>query len=392
MAGCFLVVTAMEYYYLFSGEKRSEGVMLTVIEIILVQGTAFVINKYRDFRALFVGILSAAYVLAGNITGTVAFILFHNRGISLGVQVLIHIVILLFFIGGSRALFLKQQEQIDKGWGFLCVLPALFYGLTYSLSVWPLNIYKNVEVIPAIFLELMLMILTFVFLVHMLAEREENYEEKNKQEYMQIYAERIPNEIDQLMQKEEENAIIRHDLRHYEQMLYTYLQEKEYDKIKGLLERTTVALEHAKPVRYCENISVNSVISYCATMARQLQVRLDMDLHVPAKLKVNEYEYAAVVSNLLENEIRAASEVKGVGKKTVSIKIQRVKEQLVLNISNSYTGKIEFSNRTGLPVSFQPGSGHGYGLKSVQAFAKKDDAVFEYSFQNQFFMVKLIAF
>ena len=71
-------------------------------------------------------------------------------------------------------------------------------------------------------------------------------------------------------------------------------------------------------------------------------------------------------------------------------RIFAVKEQLVLEIQNTFDGKCKFSHITGLPLS-RKGEDHGYGLRSVKAYAGKNHAIFQYSVENGMFCVRLLA-
>jgi len=218
---------------------------------------------------------------------------------------------------------------------------------------------------------MLLLILEYIFFVRMLSAREKLDEMKLDQEYMDVYAQKIQQEQDRMLKKEEELSIIRHDLRHYMKLAYAYITEGKIDKVRELLEQTDQRLEDTKPERFCENLSVNVVATYCMMLAQKKKVSLELDLQIPGKLRWNEYEYATVVSNLLENAIYAADMVADQEHRVVKAKAQQIKEQMVLEISNYYENEQKISRKTGLPIS-EKGTGHGFGMKSVKAFVEKN--------------------
>lgn len=71
MAACYIFTGLMDYRFFFTDAYYGLPVYHTLAEIVVVQTVPFVVGRYRDFRAVFVGFTAAAYVLAGNIACTV---------------------------------------------------------------------------------------------------------------------------------------------------------------------------------------------------------------------------------------------------------------------------------------------------------------------------------
>jgi len=304
MSLCFFIIAGIEYIYFFVCGNSTNNIPITILETILVQGTCLLIQEKRSFKGLFIGITAAAYVLLGNVGWSMAYIYSDNWIFIFAIQIITHTLLLGIMIVGIRDMFLRQLVYVEKGWKMLCLVPALFYVLTYALTEWPINIYEHPQAIAAVLVEMLLLVLEYIFFVRLLSAREKMDEMKLNQEYLDVYAKRIEQEQDRMLKKEEEVAIIRHDLRHYTKLAYAYLTEGNVEKIKELLEQTDHRLEETRPERYCQNMSVNVVVSYCMMLAQKKNVSLELDLQIPAKLRWNEYEYATVISNLLEKQIK----------------------------------------------------------------------------------------
>ena len=73
----------------------------------------------------------------------------------------------------------------------------------------------------------------------------------------------------------------------------------------------------------------------------------------------------------------------------VAVAITPVKRQLVCEVTNSCAAQLVLSPETGLPRSAK-GAGHGYGLRSVSAFAEKTGALFRVSAANGEFRAQLV--
>lgn len=182
---------------------------------------------------------------------------------------------------------------------------------------------------------------------------------------------------------------MRHDLKHYSIMINSYLDEGRKDEIRDLLRELNEHVNETKTVRYCENLAVNGIIVHCAKQAAKQRIYFEASLEIPQKMQINEFEFATVVSNLMENAINAAAQIEDVNRRFVKISAHGVKGKLILQICNSCFSEPEISKFTGLPVS-AGGGGHGYGMQSVRAFVNKNDAIFDFTWKDDIFYVKML--
>lgn len=386
-AVCFTVTTAVDALQCMAGSGMA-ALAVTMLEIVLVQGEALLLCRYRDFRALFVGISASAYVLVGN----VASILFLLRSgkflLSILLQILVHGLFLFFLaLFGRRDLALELRERQD-GWGPLCLIPALFYAIIYTLTVWPSNIAERPSDSLGILLVLLLMGASYTLIFHVVAQSRRSQELLYSNKCLETCANSLKKEFRSMRQNQLELSILKHDIRHRDNLIRIYLDQGDTESIRGLLECGDHTLEKTITAKYCDNVAVNGILVNLAGMAAERRVSFSCEASVPERLSVNEFELATVISNLAENAVQAAGEAPE-GARFVRIRIRPVKEQMILSVSNAYRGKLTFSQETGLPIS-QKGASHGYGLKSVQAFVRKQNAVFDCSASNGVFSARLL--
>ncbi|NCC44820.1 MAG: GHKL domain-containing protein, partial [Clostridia bacterium] len=190
-----------------------------------------------------------------------------------------------------------------------------------------------------------------------------------------------------LEESERKTAILRHDLKHYILTLYSYLEDQQYDKMEEYLKKLRGDVEHAGRRKYSQNLVLDSIFSYYGEVAERENVEFDVMINVPKELFVQEDEIASVCSNLLDNAVMAAAKEKK--KRVVTVQMKQDETRLLLEIVNSFTGECNVSGETGLPASSN-GEGHGYGLRSVTAFAEKYDAFFQWRTTGGLFSVQLI--
>lgn len=367
LAGCYGVTGVMECVFFLYG-KYEFPVFLTLAEIVLIQAVPFAIGRYRDFRAMFVGFTGAVYVLAGNIACTVLYLAGAGFAVNLFCQCAIHSLILGVLVWRIRDGFLESLENEGLRWGQLCLIPALFYTAVYATAMWPANLYRNPENLLGVCSVMVLMVVSYIMIVQLFTEIKREEERKRSIEYLENYAERLKCEAD---------------------LIHSYLDEGREEEIRQLLEELNEQISGTEPVRYCENLAVNGIVTHCARRAKEKRVRFEVNLELPQKIRVNEFEFATVVSNLLENAVDAAAKTEDESQRFVTVSAHGVKGKLILCITNGCGEAPEISKSTGLPLS-RAGGQHGYGMQSVMAFVRKHEVLFDFQAKEHVFSVKML--
>lgn len=388
MMGCFGITGVMDYLFFIAGNYENP-VFHTLAEIVVIQTVPFVICKYRDFRAMFVGFTGAVYVLAGNIACTMLYIVGADLAVNLICQCVIHSLLLGILVWRIRGSFLDSLDNAELQWGQLCLIPALFYTAVYATSMWPANIYRQPENLLGVCSIMALMVVSYIMIIQIFTKMKQEGERKRSVAYLENYANRLKYEADLIQEKEMQAAVIRHDLKHYSILINSYLGEGREEEIRQLLKELNEHVNETKSVRYCENLAVNGIVAHCARQAKKKELRFDADMEIPQKMRVNEFEFATVVSNLLENAVNAASAAEKEAYRFVKISARGVKDKLILHIENGCREEPEISKVTGLPVS-KGGVQHGYGMQSVLAFVRKNEAIFDFSVKDNVFSVKIL--
>lgn len=388
-AVCFVLTGILEGFCFFRFSYDSTVVVLTLLEIILVQAFAWGLCKYRDSRALFTGITSSVFVLPGNVMGIFTYMASQNCVSSTLVQMLIHAGLLIIFCVAVREDYLEEMATRERNWSCLCIIPALYYAAIASLITWPQSIYDAPDSVLGIICILLLMASTYSVMIKSFAkQRQESIMNRNVQ-FLENYTKRLRHEKEVLRENEYQTAVLRHDMRHVASLIATYLEEDDKEKIAQVLHELNEKLETTHRRVYCDNAAIDGTITECAALAEKRQVDYRIEVSIGEKLPLNELEYVTVLSNLLENAVMAAGEVEDAGNRFVHLKLKRIKNQQLLEIVNSYAGEIIFSRKTGLPLSAK-GIGHGYGMGSVQAYAQKYGAVFDCSAREGIFSVRFL--
>lgn len=374
--------------YIIFPQSKAAYVIATVIQIIIVQGTAFLISLTRDSKTLFTGMCASNYVLIGSLSGVIFFMFTGNIYMKAVVSVLVYMIILFFLSIKIRKIYLGFFEKDMGNWWGLCLIPALYYCSLIFLTSFPNPLEEIPYNIPGTIMLIITMLVSYV-IIFKYVDHEMNRSEIYWQNNMfQSYIRGLESLYESVKNSEQEIKILRHDMRHYTQMIHTLLETNNYSEIERVLQSITDVIDKTKIVKYCENIQVNCILSGLMQKAENLSVDVDADIRIPEDIPINDLELASVIANLLENAIESVKDIKE--EKQVSILARYMDGRLIIETINRCEKEIFFDSATGLPISGR-GEKHGLGLKSVSAFAKKTGANFDCYCEENRFTVRLLA-
>ena len=114
--------------------------------------------------------------------------------------------------------------------------------------------------------------------------------------------------IAMLNESEVQTAVYQHDMRHHLNAIDGFLAAGKPQQAEEYIRKVRSDIERITPKRYCDNELVNLLCSSFAGKAQRMGVRLEVDAKLPRELSVSDTELCAVLSNALENALRAVKE------------------------------------------------------------------------------------
>ena len=111
-----------------------------------------------------------------------------------------------------------------------------------------------------------------------------------------------------LNESEVQTAVYQHDMRHHLNAIDGFLAAGKPQQAEEYIRKVRSDIERITPKRYCDNELVNLLCSSFAGKAQRMGVRLEVDAKLPRELSVSDTELCAVLSNALENALRAVSD------------------------------------------------------------------------------------
>lgn len=364
--------------------------IVTIIQIIITQFTAFFISEKRSSRDIFMGLSASSYVIAGSISAVILHICTKNEYLALVGSSLVHLLLLVILCRRIRKIWLKNYErEYMKNWWELCLIPVFFYCSFTFIAFFPHTLYENPDNILGIAIFLVTMLVSYIVVLRYVESETERTNIYWKNVIFETYIRGLEDQYYLVEQSEQNLRILRHDMRHYSGMIDTLLEQGEYNEIKKITKYIHDEVDDNKITKYCNNLIVNAIFSKIMEKAKSVDVEVQLDIQMPKEIVVNDYELASVVANLLENAITC---VKGLEKeeRKVEGKLYCTEEYLLIEMKNKYKGEIEFDSINGLPKS-KKGKNHGLGMKSVSAFSEKIGGSVACNLNNDVFHILVYA-
>lgn len=217
--------------------------------------------------------------------------------------------------------------------------------------------------------------------------QDEKYNSERENDLLRVSTKALKTRLATVEDAMEKERILRHDRRHFENTIYSLLNNgdgQSIEQAKILLEEK-IAAEPQHLRKWCDNEIVNATIEYYVSLAEKNDVKVEASLCVPKEINVDSLQLSLALGNLLENAIHANQLVP---QEERFLKIKSLyKKQLLFQIENACTPDVTLDEND-RPVSNK--EGHGIGTKSVLAFAAQTNSVVIYSVKDCVFMVRMI--
>ena len=293
-------------------------------------------------------------------------------------------LILFVFVRWLREAYRFIAANMRRDWRVMAVLPLLFFALVMFLGLYPQKRTDNL--MGVVFLYVILCMVYFV--IYQVFHNTYNLlKATGENDALKSQVAALQRQADAVSRNEEKIRVCRHDMRFTVQVTASMLERGDVAGALKYLGESDARLIDTSLVHYCDNAVLDALIAYYAEMAREQGVSITAHMDLGDELPADEMELSTVFANALENAIRACGKLPAGADR--HIKLTAVSTpHFCVEIANTYTGDVAFDEE-GFPMTQEPG--HGLGTRSIAAFMKKYDAVYNYNlsegmFRFQFFL------
>lgn len=227
----------------------------------------------------------------------------------------------------------------------------------------------------------------FVFVILYYAETQKQANLQRERDMLDAQFRLAQTEFATLRQIQQNAASYRHDMRHHFSLLQRLSYEERMEEIREYLRTVQSDMDAITPIRFCENETVNLILSAFAAKAKQADIQLYIEAKLPDTLPFSDTELCSLLSNALENAIHACEQISDSNKRIIRLRMYSKNNKLCIDLHNSYQTEPVFQQ--GVPVSKE--RGHGFGTKSIVHIVEKHGGVFRFSIKDGWFIFQATA-
>ncbi|MEG0775012.1 GHKL domain-containing protein [Clostridium sp.] len=273
------------------------------------------------------------------------------------------------------------MERSIKSCLLFGAMPAFYYLFDYGATVYTDFMYSGSRAAVQ-FMPFVTSAFYFVFVLFYYAETQKQARIQRELDMLDTQFRLAQTEFASLRQMQQNAAAYRHDMRHHFALLQSLASKEQIEEIKEYLQNALSDMDAITPIRFCENETVNLILSAFTAKAKQSGILLTIDAKLPDSLPFSDTELCSLLSNALENAIQACENIAESNKRYIKLRVYSKNNKLCIDIRNSYHTEPIFHQ--GLPVSKE--QGHGFGTKSMAHIVEKHGGVFQFSIKDGWFI------
>ena len=291
------------------------------------------------------------------------------------IQAIMIFAIVFYFLRYVCPLCHSAAKNITTGWIPLILVNIVFIITIILSSVFPVRLttFRDPAVITFIFLSVSIMAVYPVIFSNInsmsAAATKREVIRQNKLLLAQIEAENKQLAAD---------SQARHDRRHHNLVMLEFANNNDIESVREYL-RTLVKNEGEVwgEVRYCDNMTVNTVLTVYERRAKENGISVKISATASRDLNVSPQDLVIVIANLFENAIHAAEKLKG-NNKSIDIYMKESAQRLLIKVENPCKNNLAFDE-----------SSFGVGIRSVIATTNKYDGMYDFAAEDGIFSAKI---
>jgi len=277
---------------------------------------------------------------------------------------------------------MKQSRRAQFLFG---IVPFFYYCFDYMTTVYSDILYKGSQVAVE-FMPSLLSIAYFIFVLLIASELQQRSKVKINQQLLEIQINQAAKELENLRQSQVQAAIYRHDFRHHLRYLDTHLQSGEFQQAREYIRQLDHTLEASEIKRFCENETINLILSSYASFAEHAGIRFEtkVNLSREALEQRSSLDCCVILGNLLENALEASKQVEL--DPFIYVEAKQQNGKLFCQVKNNYSEVVQFDGN--YPVTNK--AGHGLGIKSIVMTVEKLNGFVEFKLEKGLFVAQLM--
>lgn len=289
---------------------------------------------------------------------------------------------LLYFVAPAVRTIAGYKAAMQVRFG---LIPAVGYLFDYLTRIYT-DLLAQGTPAAVEFMPFVCCVAYLAFVLRSSAENETRLRLEQTQENLHLQVTQATREIASLRESERRASTYRHDLRHHMQYLAGCIENGRTEQAQAYIREVCAEIESQKVRVFCENETVNLILSAFAGRAEESGVPLRVRAEVPHFIPVAETDLCVLLSNALENALHACQRLRQTGEPCdIELVVYEKSGKFFLQVTNTCPPSVTFEK--GLPVTREPG--HGIGVLSICSIAERYNGMYSFSEKDGRFVLRV---
>ncbi len=179
----------------------------------------------------------------------------------------------------------------------------------------------------------------------------------------------------------------RHDYRNHIQMMKVLAVNGDMDGIKAYLDELDTDLNTVDTVVKTGNSMADAILNSKISLAKSKDIAVQVDAHIPVKLKMSELDLCCIIGNLFDNAMEASLELPK-EKRMIRVYMDMKGTQLYISFTNFTAGKK--LAKIGKLFGSTKGEGHGFGLVRIDNIIERLDGYLSRNSEDGAFTTEIL--
>ena len=243
----------------------------------------------------------------------------------------------------------------------------LYLSTKYDISKFETNMYLIILLFDAIMCVIIFMYYGF------LEEKDREIKELEKE---QQFVELNNSYMQVLEHQNNEMRMMFHDTKnHYNAIANMDSAEKIHSYVDELFDD----IQKYQIIKLTNNKMLDLLLSKYKAVCGSKNISLNIEVKTANLDYIDDSDLSILVCNLLDNAVESAEQS---AEKSIVFSLRRVNTFDVLNVINSCDTEPEIKGKI-IKTSKEDKSSHGYGIKIISKYAKKNNAEYEWHYDNE---------
>ena len=292
------------------------------------------------------------------------------------------LAVLLRYVAPAARSFARYPRSMQLLFG---VVPLAGYLFDYVTRIYT-DLLAQGNQAAVEFMPFVCSVAYIVFVLRVSAEERTRGQLEQTRNNLKLQVGQAVREIEALRTSQQQTRAYRHDLRHHLQYISACIENGRGEQAQEYIQSICTEIEASKVTNYCENETANLIFSSYASRAENCGVPFRVEANIPQLISVAETDLCVLLSNALENALRACRRLKAEDKAAfIEVTAREKNGWLFLQFINPCPKGVQFED--GLPVN--RAEGHGVGVRSICAIVEKYKGLSDFSVQEGRFILRV---